>query len=100
MKREYVPVRSCVACGHKGTKGELLRIVRTSEGEVTLDPSGKHSGRGAYLCPKETCWQTGLKKRHLERALRTPITIQQKDQLLAQYREQLNVGVRRSIHDH
>lgn len=93
MKSGYVPVRSCIACGRKGAKRELLRIVRTGQGEIALDPSGKRSGRGAYLCPTDQCWQEGLKKRHLERALRTSISSQEKDQLLAQYREQLSVAV-------
>lgn len=51
-----------------------MRIVRTSEGTMVLDETGKRSGRGAYVCRQRSCWDEALAKRHLERALRTAMS--------------------------
>jgi predicted RNA-binding protein YlxR (DUF448 family) len=51
----------------------MMRIVRTPDGRVEMDPSGKRSGRGAYVCIQKSCWQAALKKRSLERALGTEL---------------------------
>jgi len=69
-----LPVRTCVACQEEKTKRELIRIVHTPAGPVEVDATGKKAGRGAYLCPKKSCWQLGLKKGALERALKTSIS--------------------------
>jgi predicted RNA-binding protein YlxR (DUF448 family) len=61
-----VPLRTCVACRTTKPKRELLRIVRTPDGHVSLDPGGKKSGRGAYLCARLSCWEMALKKGRLE----------------------------------
>jgi predicted RNA-binding protein YlxR (DUF448 family) len=55
-------------------KRELLRIVRTPQGHVEMDPTGKKSGRGAYLCATRSCWTTALKKKRLEQELETTIS--------------------------
>lgn len=69
-----VPQRTCVACRTGGGKRGLLRVVRLPEGQgVALDPTGKKSGRGAYVCPTEPCVAQALKKKALERSLKTPI---------------------------
>ena len=52
------------------TKRELTRLVRDAEGHVTIDPTGKRAGRGAYLCQDPACWEQALKRQGLERALR------------------------------
>lgn len=65
----HVPERTCVACRTSKPKRELLRIVRTPLGHIELDPGGKKSGRGAYLCARRSCWQTALKKSRLEHEL-------------------------------
>jgi predicted RNA-binding protein YlxR (DUF448 family) len=70
------PVRTCVACQEAKTKRELIRVVHTPAGIVEVDPTGKKAGRGAYMCPKKSCWQLGLKKNALERALKTSISPQ------------------------
>ena len=51
-------------------KREMLRVVRTSHGVVEIDASGKRAGRGAYLCQKKSCWETALKRRNLNHALK------------------------------
>jgi predicted RNA-binding protein YlxR (DUF448 family) len=63
------PTRTCVACRTEREKGELVRIVRIQGGEVRLDPTGKASGRGAYLCADPACWSKALKTRAIQRAL-------------------------------
>ncbi|MGN0792280.1 MAG: RNase P modulator RnpM [Christensenellales bacterium] len=64
-----VPMRMCVGCREMKPKKELLRIVRSPEGEVSVDRTGKASGRGAYICPSEECLNKAEKIRALERAL-------------------------------
>jgi predicted RNA-binding protein YlxR (DUF448 family) len=72
-------VRTCVACrgAHpeqaKQPKRDLVRLVRTADGRVAVDPSGKKPGRGAYLCGNPECWQVGLRRGALERALKTTL---------------------------
>ena len=68
-----IPMRQCVGCGEMKSKKELLRIIRTAEGEILLDATGKKNGRGAYLCRDMECFQKALKTRGLERSLKTAI---------------------------
>jgi predicted RNA-binding protein YlxR (DUF448 family) len=63
----HVPERTCIACRQARPKRELIRIVRTPQGHVELDPTGKKSGRGAYLCAKRSCWEPALRSGRLER---------------------------------
>lgn len=73
-KTKRVPVRTCVACRTSGGKRGLLRVVRLPDGAgVALDPTGKKSGRGAYVCPTAECVAAALKKKQLERSLKTPL---------------------------
>jgi predicted RNA-binding protein YlxR (DUF448 family) len=62
-----------VACRQVRPKGDLLRIVRTPEGEVGVDPTGKAAGRGAYVCRDEQCAQQAVKQKKLARALGVPV---------------------------
>ncbi|MCR4427222.1 MAG: YlxR family protein [Firmicutes bacterium] len=68
-KPRKVPQRTCVGCGKVCAKKELVRIVRTPEGEVVVDPTGKKSGRGAYVCPSPDCLARATKGNRLARAL-------------------------------
>ena len=63
-----VPRRQCVGCRELKEKRELLRVVRTPEGEFVLDATGKLNGRGAYLCRSPECFQKAVKTRGLERS--------------------------------
>lgn len=69
-----VPMRMCVACREMKPKKELIRVVRTPEGEIVADETGRKNGRGAYLCRSETCLNKALKIRALDRALEQPLT--------------------------
>jgi predicted RNA-binding protein YlxR (DUF448 family) len=68
-----VPLRTCVACRTERPKRELVRLVRTPDGSVTLDPTGRLAGRGAYLCADGACWSAALKKHSIERALESSL---------------------------
>lgn len=68
--RKHTPIRTCVACRTPAPKRELVRVVRTPEGNVEIDPTGKKTGRGAYLCLRLACVQTALKAKKLERTLK------------------------------
>ena len=83
----HVPQRTCIACRTASAKREFVRVVRTREGAVEADPSGKRAGRGAYLCARHSCWQEALKKDRLARALRTTISASDRD-ALRRYAEQ------------
>lgn len=69
MVTKKVPVRRCVGCNEGKPKKELVRIVRTAAGEISVDLTGKKSGRGAYICPSRECLAKAQKARRLERAL-------------------------------
>jgi predicted RNA-binding protein YlxR (DUF448 family) len=71
-RRRHIPQRTCVACRRVGDKRGLIRIVRTQQG-VRIDPTGKLSGRGAYLCHDRRCWDKALKGNLLERSLKTTL---------------------------
>ncbi len=68
-----IPMRRCVACQESKTKKELIRIVRTPEGETLVDLSGKRSGRGAYICYDHNCLKMAKKKNILEKKLRSKL---------------------------
>ena len=68
-----IPMRQCLGCREMKPKRELLRVVRSPEGEVSLDTRGKKPGRGAYVCPNADCLKKAVKTRALSRALETEI---------------------------
>ena len=71
-----------MACRKVKTKRELIRVVRTSDGNVEVDTSGKKAGRGAYLCRAPACWEVGVKGGRLEYALRTSLNQDNRQQLI------------------
>ncbi len=70
---KHIPERSCMACREKKEKGALIRVIRTPEGEVLLDATGRANGRGAYLCKSRACVEKAYKTRALERALKSAV---------------------------
>lgn len=72
-KIRKVPLRICIGCRETRPKKELVRVVRTPQGEVLLDLTGKKSGRGAYLCPRSSCLQKAVKGKRLEKNLQHPV---------------------------
>jgi uncharacterized protein len=73
MKQRKIPMRKCVACQEMIPKKELLRVVRNAEGQVSLDLTGKASGRGAYICRKLECFSLAKKRKALDRSLEAAI---------------------------
>jgi predicted RNA-binding protein YlxR (DUF448 family) len=82
-KTRHVPLRTCVACRTTGVKRGLVRIVRTPQGNVEIDMTGRAAGRGAYLCRRRQCWHEALKREALARALRVKLWDADRDKLKA-----------------
>ena len=80
---QRLPQRSCVTCRMTTAKRELVRIVRLPTGAVEVDPTGKKSGRGAYLCRRVACWEDALKRSRLSKALRITLSEESRTALQA-----------------
>ena len=74
MKPKKIPMRMCVGCREMKEKRQLIRIVRTPEGEVAIDVTGKRSGRGAYVCRQAECLKRAIRQKQLERQLEITLT--------------------------
>ena len=79
--QKKIPQRQCMGCRERKAKRDMIRVVRTTEGTVTLDFGGKMNGRGAYVCPDPECLKKAQKSRALERCLETPIPQEVYDRL-------------------
>ena len=71
--QKKIPQRQCMGCRERKAKRELIRVVRGTDGTVSLDFGGKLNGRGAYLCPRTECLTKAQKAKSLERSLEVPI---------------------------
>ncbi|MBB6675556.1 RNase P modulator RnpM [Cohnella nanjingensis] len=85
MKTRKIPQRKCVACQEMKPKKELIRIVRSPQGDIQIDLTGKKPGRGAYLCGKTSCFKLAKKSKAFERALKTPVSPEIYDRLEADF---------------
>jgi hypothetical protein len=85
MRVRKIPLRKCVACQEMKPKKELIRIVKTPEDEIMIDPTGKKSGRGAYLCVSGDCFAKARQNKALEKSLKTSIRPEIYDQLLQDF---------------
>ncbi len=74
IRTKKIPQRKCVGCNEMKDKKSLLRIVRSPEGDISLDLTGKKNGRGAYVCPDKDCITKAVKEKRLERALEKPVS--------------------------
>ena len=68
--KKKTPQRQCVGCGEMKNKRDMIRILKTAEGEIVLDATGKKNGRGAYLCFDRECLEKAIKSRGLERSFK------------------------------
>ncbi|MBR5508521.1 MAG: YlxR family protein [Lachnospiraceae bacterium] len=66
-------MRQCIGCGEMKSKRDMMRVLRTTEGDIVLDATGRKNGRGAYLCKSQECFKKAVKSKGLERSLKTPI---------------------------
>ena len=82
-----IPLRQCVGCGEMKSKQEMMRVLKTPEGEITLDLSGRKNGRGAYLCKSKECLQKARKNKGLDRSFKMSIPNEVYDSLEKEYDE-------------
>ena len=87
MQQKKIPMRQCVGCREMKPKKELIRVVRSPEGGISLDFRGKAPGRGAYLCPDAACLKRAIKAKALNRAFDVEIPQEIYDDLLAKMEE-------------
>ncbi len=73
IKQKKIPQRKCIACQERDSKKGLTRIVKTKEGEIFLDPTGKANGRGAYICKDVECMKKAIKSKALNRAFKLDV---------------------------
>ncbi len=73
MSMKKIPLRQCIGCGEMKSKKEMVRVIKTAEGEIMLDATGRKNGRGAYLCPSKECLERAVKGRGLERSFKMAI---------------------------
>ena len=88
IKPKKIPTRRCVGCGEHLPKSTLIRVLRTPEGEIVLDLTGKKSGRGAYICKSVSCFKKAAKSKRLDSSLECKIP----DEVYIRLEEELNVG--------
>ena len=87
MQQKKIPMRQCVGCREMKPKKELIRVVRSPEGAISLDFRGKAPGRGAYLCPDPACLKRAIKAKALNRAFELESPQEIYDDLLAKMEE-------------
>lgn len=68
-----LPKRKCIGCNEMKDKKDLIRVIRTPEGQILLDPTGKKNGRGAYVCRESACLKKAIKSKSLERSFQCSI---------------------------
>ena len=73
MQTHKQPMRMCTGCGEMKEKRELIRVVKSSDGEISLDKTGKKNGRGAYICHNAACLKKARKNKRIERAFEVTI---------------------------
>ena len=72
--KKKLPQRQCIGCGEMKNKRDMIRILKTAEGEILLDATGKKNGRGAYLCPSQECFEKAVRGRGIERSFKMPVS--------------------------
>ena len=90
MQQKKIPQRQCMGCRERKAKKEMIRVVRGTDGTVSLDFSGKLNGRGAYLCPDPECLKKARRAKSLERSLEVPIPEEVYDRLEKEMGESVN----------
>ncbi len=89
LKDKHVPKRTCVACRQRKNKADLIHLVRSQDGIVIVDISGRIPGRGAYICHHRGCWEIGIKQNRLEYSLRTKFSSDNRQALIDFYNKLL-----------
>ena len=84
MAEKKIPLRKCIGCGEMKPKKELIRVVKSPEGEISIDLIGKKSGRGAYICHSEECFNKARKSKRLEKSFSMQIPDEVYNQMLSE----------------
>ena len=82
-----IPMRQCVGCGEMKNKKDMMRVLKTADGAIVLDVTGKKNGRGAYLCMQKECLKLARKNKGLERSFKMSIPNEVYDSLEKEYEE-------------
>ena len=69
-----IPMRRCLGCFESKPKKELIRVVKTADGEISIDKTGKKNGRGAYICHNKECLEKAIKSKRIEKEFETSIS--------------------------
>lgn len=85
IKVKKIPQRKCLGCNEMKDKKALVRIVRSPEGDISLDLTGKKNGRGAYVCPREECIIKAVREKRVEHALEKPVSEEVYQRLLEDF---------------
>jgi predicted RNA-binding protein YlxR (DUF448 family) len=80
-KATHIPERTCIACGSKYPKRQMIRLVRDHDGNITVDQTGKTHGRGCYVCNSLECWEKDNLPHNLSKGLRVPVSQSTKESL-------------------
>ncbi|MDD3222162.1 MAG: YlxR family protein [Clostridia bacterium] len=81
MGIKKLPLRQCTGCREMKNKKDMIRVIKTAEGDICIDATGRKNGRGAYICPDIKCLEQAMKNRGLERSLKTSIPAEVYQQL-------------------
>lgn len=87
MQNKKIPMRMCTGCSEMKPKKELVRVVKTPEGEICVDLSGRKNGRGAYICKNLECLKKARKTKRIERAFECQISEEVYDRLEEQLKK-------------
>ena len=81
MAEKKIPLRKCIGCGEMKPKSELIRVVKSPEGEISLDKTGRKNGRGAYICNSVECFNKAIRKKAFDRAFGVSLSDELKDSI-------------------
>jgi len=81
VKPRHIPMRTCTGCRQERPKREMVRVVRTPEGKVLVDRTGRQNGRGAYMCPRYDCWSQALRRGSLAHTLKVELSAEDRAEL-------------------
>lgn len=83
-------MRQCIGCGEMKSKKEMIRVLKTSEGDIFLDTTGRKNGRGAYVCHERDCLQRAIKSKGLDRSFQMKIPQDVYDLLIKEFEDSIN----------
>jgi predicted RNA-binding protein YlxR (DUF448 family) len=80
-KENHIPERTCVSCGDKNSKQQMIRLVRGIDGNISVDQTGRNHGRGCYVCKSQKCWEKDTLTANISKGLRISVSQSTKESL-------------------